>query len=59
MVEGIKENDFRNIEDEMAIPLEQEKVLRDLFEEIEEKDLKVLFVLAPFEIDENEHKMSN
>lgn len=59
MVEAAERNDFRNIEEEMAIPWEQEEILRELIEEIKEKDLKGLFVLAPFEINENEHKMSN
>lgn len=58
-VEEINRNDFRSIKDETAIPSEQEDILRDLIEEIKEKDLKVLFVLALFEISENEHKMSN
>lgn len=58
-VNTIKKNDFSNIKDEMAIPSEQEKILRELIAEIKEKNLNVLFVVAPFEINENMHKMSN
>lgn len=58
-INEIEKNDFKSVKDEKPIPTEQEKILRELLSEIKEKNLNALFVVAPFEMNENNHKMSN
>ena len=55
----VERTDFYLSEEKMAMPPEQEAYLRDLLDYLKEKNIKALFVIAPYNAKEDEQKKIN